>query len=581
MGIIDQIKEKLDIVEVLSEYLKLTKAGANFKALCPFHKEKTPSFMVSPERQIWHCFGCNRGGDIFKFIMQYENVDFGEALRILAKKAGIELKKEDPFLQKQINKLYEIYEKASEFFEMQLKNHPSVLDYLKSRGLAVETIKEWQLGFAPPQRDSLFRFLLKNNFKTEDILTAGLIIKSEHQINSYFDRFRNRIIFPIFNHQDRIVAFTGRIFGEGKNEPKYLNSPESPIFNKSHILYGFSKTKKHVREVNKVLLVEGQMDFLISWQNNIKYVVATSGTALTEDQLHILGRTTKNLIIGYDMDEAGRLAAERAIDLARSLDFKVSIINLPEGKDIAEFVLVHKEQLKEIIEKAEDAGEYYYHKASTQYNLKDINEKRKALEFLLSKIAWIENPLERGEWLKRIAENFNIKEDFLQEDLEKIKEDLRKKEIVVIDQVEKPSFNINKFRTRQELLSEKALALAIKIQAARDRLEEIINFLTEEYKKLALTILDSQRAGNKSSSLTEEIWESVGYLNLLADYEFAEEEIDLDLEFEKILLELRKEFFRKAIAEKTLLLKDAESKNDAEKVGRYLQDLQKLLKEIS
>jgi len=577
MGIIDQIKEKLDIVEVIGEYIKLTKAGANYKALCPFHKEKTPSFMVSPERQIWHCFGCHRGGDIFKFVMQYENVDFPEALRILAKKAGVELKREDPLIQNQISKLYEIYEAATLFFEEQLKKHAEVLAYLKKRGLNNETIETWQLGFALNQRDALFRFLLQKKFKIEDILLSGLVIKSTQQSDSYFDRFRNRIIFPIFNHQDRIVAFTGRIFGESDNEPKYLNSPESPIFNKSQILYGFSKTKKDIREANSVILVEGQMDFLMSWQNGIKNVVATSGTALTEDHLKILKRLTKNLIIGYDMDEAGRLAAERAIDMARSLDFQVKIISLPEGyKDIADFALEHPEKLKEIIKEAEDAGEYYYRKALTQFNLEELSEKRKAIEFLLSKIAWIENPVERAEWLKRIAEGFDIREEFLQESLEKIKNDLNKKSIAPVAE----GRNIiadNMAKTRHELLSERAVALALKLQVERRVLEEISNFLVEEHQKLVRFILDS----SESKLNKESVWESLGYLNLLADYEFADEEMDWHLEFEKISLELKKEFLRRNIELTTYKLKEAEAKNNEEEISRYLEELNKLLKEFS
>ena len=577
MGIIDQIKEKLDIVEVIGEYIKLTKAGANYKALCPFHKEKTPSFMVSPERQIWHCFGCHRGGDIFKFVMQYENVDFPEALRILAKKAGVELKREDPLIQNQISKLYEIYEAATLFFEEQLKKNAEVLAYLKKRGLNNETIETWQLGFALNQRDALFRFLLQKKFKIEDILLSGLVIKSTQQPDSYFDRFRNRIIFPIFNHQDRIVAFTGRIFGESDNEPKYLNSPESPIFNKSQILYGFSKTKKDIREANSVILVEGQMDFLMSWQNGIKNVVATSGTALTEDHLKILKRLTKNLIIGYDMDEAGRLAAERAIDMARSLDFQVKIISLPEGyKDIADFALEHPEKLKEIIKEAEDAGEYYYRKALTQFNLEELSEKRKAIEFLLSKIAWIENPVERAEWLKRIAEGFDIREEFLQESLEKIKNDLNKKSIAPVAE-ERNIIADNMAKTRHELLSERAVALALKLQVERRVLEEISNFLVEEHQKLVRFILDS----SESKLNNESVWESLGYLNLLADYEFADEEMDWHLEFEKISLELKKEFLRRNIELTTYKLKEAEAKNNEEEISRYLEELNKLLKEFS
>jgi len=581
MGVVDEIKEKLDIVEVIGEYVKLTKAGANFRALCPFHKEKTPSFMVSPERQIWHCFGCNRGGDIFKFIMEYENVDFGEALRILAKKAGVELTKENPVLQNQLGKLYEIHEKAAEFFELQLKINAAVNLYLKNRGLNEETIKKWQIGFAPNQHDALLRFLINNGFKIEDILTSGLVIKSEQQPNSYFDRFRNRIIFPIFNHQDRIVAFTGRIFGEEKNEPKYLNSPESPIFSKGRILYGFSKTKKDIREADRALLVEGQMDFLMGWQSGIKYIVATSGTALTEDQLRALGRMTKNLIIGYDMDEAGRLAAERAIDLARSLDFHVSIISLPEGKDLADFALLHKDQVLQIIEKAEEAGEYYYRKARTQFDLNDINGKRKAIEFLLSKIAWIDNPVEKGEWLKRIAEDFQVREDFLEEDLEKIKKSLEEREIKkALEDNISTTTTFNSRKTRRELLSERALALALKMQVKKEQLAAIADFLAEEYQKLVRDGLLNEENKN-GRGLTDNMWESTAYLKLLADYEFTDGDINWDLEFQKITLELKKEFFHQTISEKTVRLKEAEQKNDAEAIDQYLKELQNILKEIS
>ena len=581
MGVVDEIKEKLDIVEVIGEYIKLTKAGANFRALCPFHKEKTPSFMVSPERQIWHCFGCNRGGDIFKFIMEYENVDFGEALRILAKKAGVELTKENPVLQNQLGKLYEIHEKAAEFFELQLKTNAAVNLYLKNRGLNEETIKKWQIGFAPNQHDALLRFLINNGFKIEDILTSGLVIKSEQQPNSYFDRFRNRIIFPIFNHQDRIVAFTGRIFGEEKNEPKYLNSPESPIFSKGRILYGFSKTKKDIREADRALLVEGQMDFLMGWQSGIKYIVATSGTALTEDQLRALGRMTKNLIIGYDMDEAGRLAAERAIDLARSLDFHVSIISLPEGKDLADFALLHKDQVLQIIEKAEEAGEYYYRKARTQFDLNDINGKRKAIEFLLSKIAWIDNPVEKGEWLKRIAEDFQVREDFLEEDLEKIKKSLEEREIKkALEDNISTTTTFNSRKTRRELLSERALALALKMQVKKEQLAAIADFLAEEYQKLVRDGLLNEENKN-GRGLTDNMWESTAYLKLLADYEFTDGDINWDLEFQKITLELKKEFFHQTISEKTVRLKEAEQKNDAEAIDQYLKELQNILKEIS
>jgi DNA primase len=277
------------------------------------------------------------------------------------------------------------------------------------------------------------------------------------------------------------------------------------------------------------------------------------------------------------MDEAGRLAAERAIDMARSLDFQVKIISLPEGyKDIADFALEHPEKLKEIIKEAEDAGEYYYRKALTQFNLEELSEKRKAIEFLLSKIAWIENPVERAEWLKRIAEGFDIREEFLQESLEKIKNDLNKKSIAPVAE-ERNIIADNMAKTRHELLSERAVALALKLQVERRVLEEISNFLVEEHQKLVRFILDS----SESKLNNESVWESLGYLNLLADYEFADEEMDWHLEFEKISLELKKEFLRRNIELTTYKLKEAEAKNNEEEISRYLEELNKLLKEFS
>ncbi len=327
--------------------------------------------------------------------------------------------------------------------------------------------------------------------------------------------------------------------------------------------------------------MEGQMDFLMSWQSNIKYVVATSGTALTEDQLRILKRITNNLIIGYDMDEAGQLAAERAIDMAHLLDFHVSIINLPEGKDIADYALLHQEKLSKIIDRAKEATDYYYNKALTQYNLRDINDKRKALEFLLSKIVWIDNPIEKGEWLKKIADDFQIKEEFLQEELEKIQKTINKNEVKINTPNINNSHPLKSLKSRKELLSEKVLALAIKNKSEKIKITEIEKFLPDQYKNIAEILIksDNLTINNENPNLLENTWESISYLQLLADYEFTnDEEIDWNLEFEKIIGELKKETLKELLAEKTSLLKKAETNNDTEKIDEYLNDIQKLSK---
>jgi len=575
MTIIDDVKDRLDIVEVLSGYLKLTKAGANYRALCPFHKEKTPSFMISPERQIWHCFGCGEGGDIFKFVMKYENVEFPEALRLLAKRAGVELKKEDPRIQNEMLKLYGICEKAMEYFENNLKAKPVILNYLTKRGLKKETIDYWHLGFAPEGNGGLLQYLKEHNFKSEDIAKTGLIIKSQKQLNSYFDRFRSRVIFPIFDTQDRVVGFTGRIFNDQdhSNEPKYLNSPENPIFNKGRLLYGFSQNKKAIREKEQAILVEGQMDFLMAWQDGVKNVVATSGTALTEEQLKILKRVTKTLLIGYDMDEAGRLATERAIDLAKSADFRVQVLTLPEGvKDAADFVLARPGELKELLAQAEDSGDYYYRIALNNLDKNDLEAKKKAVNFLLAKIKWLSSAVERSHWISKIAEELQIKEAYLEEELLKMKSEPQR------------SFNegtveikpFKEVKTRKILLNERILALATKDESLRMRLVEVKQYVLPDYLSVVEVLISNQFNDITDSVLAERI----GYFKLLADYELAEEEALAD-DFEMAVRELRKEILRDKILQKTLLIKESEKVNDSEALNQNLSEFGELLKEFS
>ena len=577
MPVIDDIKNRLDIVEVIGAFVKLSKAGVNYKGLCPFHKEKSPSFMVSPERQIFHCFGCGEGGDIFKFIMKYENLDFSDALRALAKQAGVELKKEDPRVKNEISKLHEITEAALDFFVKYLKGTPAAINYLKERGLKDKTIDFWQLGFAPNGRDALNQYLLKKGFKQDDILKTGLVIKSTKTPGSYFDRFRSRIIFPIFDNQDRAVGFTGRIFGQEKyeNEPKYLNSPESPIFNKGKILYGFSKNKKGIREKNEAILVEGQMDFLMSWQDGLDNVIATSGTALTEDQLRLLKRMAKTLVVAYDMDEAGRMATERAIDLAKGFDFTVYVLSLPESiKDLADYVKVYPGDVKKLVETKEESGEYYYRHTFNELDKENVGKKKEAVNFMLSKIRWLASPVERSHWIGKMSTELSIKESYLEEQLEELKSDLRdytitKEEIKEAVKISKP---------RKELLFERILALAIKNQEIRERLGEIKEYLEGDYLSLAEALILTKDYANltDNSALSEKI----GYFNLLAEYEF-EEDINLLTEFENAIRELRKESIRGLIAKKTLIIKEVEKNNDIEALNQHLTEFRELLKEFS
>jgi len=401
---VERIKEKLDIVDFISSYLPLQKAGKNFKALCPFHQEKTPSFVVSPERQMWYCFGaCGEGGDIIKFLMKYENLEFYEALKFLAERAGIELAALNPAAQREIGGLYDIHEKAKEFFRKELFQNPAALEYLKNRGLGEQTIEEFELGFSPGG-ETLTLHLLNMGYDIDDLVKSGLVFKSQKGMHR--DKFEKRIIFPIYNHLGKVVAFTGRLFLDESNVldlPKYLNSPETPIFNKSKILYGFHKSKNSIAQSKSVLLVEGQMDFLMGWQAGIKNIAAVSGTALSQAHLETLRRLADTVIISFDNDEAGLKALERSLDVFGNFDFFLKALNLSGFKDPAEAILKNQEYFLEAVNNAQPVFSYLFkHYLPTLGGLDNISKKR-ALRHLLSKIKKIPSAVERDSWIKELV----------------------------------------------------------------------------------------------------------------------------------------------------------------------------------
>jgi len=421
---VDEIKNKLDVVDVISGYINLKKAGKDYKAKCPFHNEKTPSFFVSPSKQIWHCFGCNLGGDIFSFVMQIEGVEFADALKILAKKAGVILKKQDPKLRSQRSKLYEISQEAVEFFEENLKKNKIVQDYLKKRGISSTSIKDFRIGYALDSWDALFKHLTELGYGKEEIEKTGLIIKKQ----KYYDRFRKRIMFPIYDISEQVVGFTGRIFSSqdkarkgDESTAKYINSPESLIFNKSRILYGLNKTRLEIRKKEQCILTEGQTDVIMSYQAGIKNVVATSGTALTLDHLRIIKRYTDNLLLAFDPDRAGEEAAKKGINLAQKAEFDVGIIILPEGKDPADIIKESPSRWKKAIENARPIMEFYFEKVFSRYDIKKLKDKRQIAKELLPPIKRIANEIERAHWLQALALKLNVQEKLLIEALAKVK----------------------------------------------------------------------------------------------------------------------------------------------------------------
>ncbi|MBU4348566.1 DNA primase [Patescibacteria group bacterium] len=484
------VKEKIDIVDFLGQYIKLFPAGRNFRAVCPFHKEKTPSFMVSPDKQIWHCFGCGDGGDVIKFLMLYENLEFYDALKILAEKAGVNLNISGDRDFKSYNLFYTIMEEAKEFFKSNLYESDEVKQYLKDRGLKGETVKEFELGVAPKDFDVLSRHLLKKGFSVLDIEKSGLIFKTQR--GTYWDRFRNRLMFPLYNHVGKVVGFTGRVLSETKAdtnqssfvEAKYINSPESPIFQKSRILYGFHKTKVAIREQKTAVLVEGQMDFLMMWQDGVKNVVATSGTALTKDHLSALKKIADELILSFDADEAGQAATERSIDLASELDFstKVLILDNSKFKDPADIVKEMPGTISNLLDNAILSMEYYFHKYLLKKNDGKLEFKniKQNLRIVLSKIKKITSSIERSYWIKKLSDISDLGEGVLLEEMENLKNFTNQNSLETLVETEISKNDL----TRRDLICQRLLGLAMDDKELYKKLKDYLKYFKDSYKKI-------------------------------------------------------------------------------------------------
>lgn len=612
----EEIKNKLDIKDVIGQYVKLQKAGANYRALCPFHKEKTPSFFVSPSRQIWHCFGCGAGSDVFGFIMKIENIEFKEALKILAQKAGVKLAYENPQVRSQKQRLIDINKEAAEFFEESLWKNKDVIDYLIERGFRQETIKEFHLGWAPDEWRYLSDFLIKKGFKAKDILDSGLVIskKEPTEINSkiqntrldsarqaeypegkpsvsygagtiqdadIYDRFRSRIMFPIEDESQNMVGFTGRIF-QGKTPlktirdiekiGKYVNSPQTLIFDKSKILYGLSKSKNYLRSEENTLLVEGQTDFLAAWQSGIKNIVATSGIALTSYQLKILKRYNNTLVLGFDMDEAGEKAAERSIELALSKEFNVKILRLSEGKDLADYLMnkENRENIKNLINQAEAIMDFYFARAENAGDKTNIDGKKAIASYFLPKIKKLNNVLDMSFWINKLSRFINIPEQALEDELNRLSKEAEKEDI--IDENESfYQFPDSQLRSRIDGIAERIISFLIKMPSLKKEVSGYEEYFPENFQKIFEVIKnissdkDLSTQNLKKVNLPENLINQINQLALRADYEtelLERFQVSFDDEFKKELKELKRECIKKRLEQIEKEIQVAEKNKD-------------------
>lgn len=577
---IEQIKEKLDIADLIQSYIKLDKAGVNFKAVCPFHKEKTPSFYVSPSRQIWHCFGCSRGGDHFRFIMEMEKVEFPESLRILAKMTGVKLQRIDEKLTAQKTRLSEILNKAKEFYKENLKGRADVKQYLKERGLKDKTIETFEIGYAMPSWNAIYQFLLQGGFSKEEIENSGLIVKKEEAGSvSYYDRFRARIMFPIFNQLGETIGFSGRIFEkdlrkdlkEEEKPAKYINTPNTLLYDKSKALYGLNFAKNEIRKNNFCVLVEGQMDVIMSHQAGFLNTVAVSGTALTEDQLAKLKRLSPNLYIALDPDAGGIAATKRGVDLALKNNFDVKILPIDKD-DPADIIKENPESWLSAIKGAKPIIKYYLDFLSEK--VKEKRELAKETErVVIPYIANIASAIEQAHWIKEVAVFLSLKEDAIWQSLAKYSKKIKKGDGTTAKSVEAENSRKSSSVSRRDLLEEKLIGILL-------WKKELIDFFEKDWQSYFSParkfILEKVLNGGPEIA-------SEHYLNKLAlESELYYNNLDKpEEELKKLAMELKREYLKDELLLLSQKIRECETAGDGENVKKCLDEFHKLSGELN
>jgi DNA primase len=455
---VDEVKAKIDIVSLIGERVDLKKAGRNFKALCPFHSEKTPSFMVSPELQMFKCFGCDLGGDVFTFLQQYEGMDFYETLKLLADRAGVELSPRKPGFVSRKEKLYQVNTLVSFFYNYILHKHQAgkkALKYLmNTRGLKPETVKKFQLGYSPDKPFALRSFLVeKKKIKISDLEEAGVVFTRNGRP---LDRFRGRVIFPLFDHRGNIAGFAGRTFLQGRQAryAKYINTPETAVYHKSALLYGFNITKGAIKRKNKAVIVEGEFDMISSWQAGIRNVVAIKGSALTQDQVKLLSRCTNRLVLALDSDAAGDAASRKGIEIAEKEGFDIKVATFGKHKDPDEMAKSDPDGLKRSIKDAEGIWDYTIDSIFSQNTTKKGQNKAQISRQVVPVLALIDDRIVQAHYIAKVARKLGIPVEAVTSQVSRVNDQAKMRSPKVA------TTPIKGERSRREILEERLLAIA-------------------------------------------------------------------------------------------------------------------------
>ncbi|MFH1170269.1 MAG: DNA primase [Candidatus Vogelbacteria bacterium] len=551
---VEQIKARLTIIDVVGSYLTLEKAGANYRARCPFHTEKTPSFFVSPARETYHCFGCNRGGDIFTFVEEIEGLDFLGALKVLALRAGVPLEPVNHETANAKERLHAVVEAAVTYYTKVLTNRSDAQAYLVERGLTPETIASFRLGFAPAGWRELTDYLLGRGFTELDLNQSGLVARSNRG-GRLFDRFRNRIMFPITDGAGRPIAFSGRLFGAEavSAEAKYINSPDTLLYDKSRALYLFDRAKLAIRRAGRCVLVEGQFDAVLSHQAGIVETIAVSGTALSGAHLDLIHRLTNQLIMAFDGDEAGIKASDRAITLALERGFEVRVVVLPAGRDPAEIIQESSEGWKKMLNETVHVIDFLIETVKHR-----ISEKRQLAHAIEREVypylAALANPIDQAHFIRNIAELVRLPETVIRDGVGRAK------------------------APKSSGMSEPVKLVTLPARTRRDRLEDLIlGFVAWRGKTdEAVKKLVSERWGNdfftrrQTDSRDRESEQS-----FMAEVTYAEGS-DLTTTLAGLLDEWQTEVWRAELAETVHRLKELDSKTESKLANQYLKRCKEL-----
>lgn len=583
--VIEEIKRKIDIVEYLGGYLTLKKAGRNFKANCPFHREKTPSFVISPERQIWHCFGaCQEGGDIVKFLMKWENLTFIEAVRELAEKAGVKIKRFDVEDQawKKKDRLVSLNQMAAEFFSYVLhktKFGKKAIDYLEKRKLKSATIKQFELGYAPSSWDSLRKFLMAKKFTDWEGVEAGLLIKSDS--GRIYDRFRGRLMFPIKDARGVIVGFSGRTLDPAEKAAKYVNTPETPLYHKRESLFGIHLAKEAIKKEKNAIITEGEFDMITPYQLGVTNIVAIKGSALTREQLYLLKRYTNRINLALDADSAGEEAIRRGIEEAEVLEFEIGVIIIGEGKDPDEAARKDPTKFKEAIKKPQPIYDFIINLFQKKYPGDDPFSKKNIAEGVVPFFGNIRNPIVRSYVIRKLAELLSVDERSIEALIRKQQREKFKPVYAKVEKKEKQEIN-------RELMLQKYLLSSIfqhencyRLAEKATKIIDVEDLTVPSHKKIFKLFLtwkennkDKFTASKFHDSLSAELKPVFDEIYLFSSAELGIEEQSLV----KIAYELKKDSLKKqmsnlvSLGEKITPQEEKVLKN----IGARLTELEKL-----